>query len=422
VQARLYDGHFEDVTILIPGASDEEVLVVSHLCHPLPSANDNASGTAAAMEAARGLQHLITTGKLARLRRSIRFLWVPEMTGTYAYLATHPERISKTIAGINLDMVGEDQTQTGSVMLIEKPSEALASFAPVLLERLREEFFVEAKSHFGQGGFPLFRHAVMPFSGGSDHFILSDPLVGICTPMIIQWPDKFYHTSADTPDKVSPESLARAAALAAAYAYWLANAGAKEAEWLGQEMNCRFKQRILKEVQTALTQASSAGSKAKNPGPKLAFQLERHQAALGSLAVLGKRGVDDFEKQAEAFLKNEFSSHAGRLGEAGSEKADLDPVIGRRVPRRIHSFSLTPRAYVRKLTQEQRDAYWAFDKDESGHTLQTIALYWADSKRPLVEIMDCVEWETGERRPAMLVEYFEWMEKIGMVKWEREKV
>ena len=35
------------------------------------------------------------------------------------------------------------------------------------------------------------------------------PRVGIPTPMIIDWPDKFYHTSADTPDKVSPNALAR---------------------------------------------------------------------------------------------------------------------------------------------------------------------------------------------------------------------
>jgi len=43
--------------------------------------------------------------------------------------------------------------------------------------------------------------------------------------MLIQWPDAYYHTSADTPDKVSPDSLGRNGALAAAYAYWLATPG-----------------------------------------------------------------------------------------------------------------------------------------------------------------------------------------------------
>jgi hypothetical protein len=419
VDSRLHAGHFEDVTALVPGDGAEEILVVSHLCHPAPSANDNASGAAAALEAARALQHLISENKLPRPKRSIRFLWVPEMTGTYAYLAIHSDRIGKTIAGLNLDMVGEDQTQTGSVMLIEKPSEALPSFAPVLLERLREEFFSEAKSHSGQGGFPLFRHAVTSFSGGSDHFILSDPLVGIPTPMIIQWPDKFYHTSADTPDKVSPEALGRATALAAAYSYWLACAGEKEADWLGHEMNCRFKQRVLREIQNALTEIDPSGlSGMKRPGRKLAFQLARHQAALDSLTRLGRPEIDAFKKEAELFLKKEQSSHAELSGHADPEEPDLAPETGRRVPRRMHSLPISPRAYVRKLAPQERDAYWTFDKDESGHTLQTIALYWADGKRTLVEIIDCVEWETGVRKAAMLVEYFQWMEKAGIIKFE----
>jgi hypothetical protein len=314
-----------------------------------------------------------------------------------------------------LDVAGKMVIAGGNVMLIEKPSEALPAFAYILLERLREEFFAEAKSPFGQSGFPLFRHALTSFSGGSDHFILSDPLVGIATPMIIQWPDKFYHTSADTPDKVSPESLSRAAALAAVYSYWLANAGEKEAQWLEHEMNSRFKQRILKEVQTSLTEALGEESRAKNPGLRLTFLLERHQAALDSLKRLGKYEGAALKKETKAFVKNEFSVRETLHAEAVPGKPDLTPETGRRVPRRLHAFPVSARSYVRKLPQKDRDAHWAFDKDESGHTLQTIALYWADGKRTLAEIIDCVEWETGERKPAMLVEYFQWMEKIGVV-------
>ena len=75
--------------------------------------------------------------------------------------------------------------------------------------------------------------------------------------MIIHWPDKFYHTSEDTPDKVSPDSLARSGALAAIYAYWLAAAGPAEAEWLGHLMVARF--------------AAQAGREAAATGEKLAL-------------------------------------------------------------------------------------------------------------------------------------------------------
>ena len=217
---------------LIPGETDEEVLITGHLCHPAPMANDNASGAAAVMEAARALHTLIASGALPRPRRGIRFLWMPEMTGTYAYLAAHEADLPRTVAGLNLDMVGEDQEQTGSSWLLIRGSDALPSFAEPLLEALREGYFGQAHSFSGQGDFPLFRHAVVPFSNGSDHYILGDPSVGIPAPMLIQWPDRFYHTTADTLEKVSPQSLARSTALAATYAYFVAERR-RRARWPG---------------------------------------------------------------------------------------------------------------------------------------------------------------------------------------------
>ncbi|MFQ6090503.1 MAG: DUF4910 domain-containing protein, partial [Candidatus Bipolaricaulia bacterium] len=120
VESRFWDGRLEVVSGLIPGETPEEVLIIAHLCHPKPSANDNASGAAAALEIARVLQGLIARGKLGPPKRGIRFLLVPEMTGTIAYLASHEEVISRAVAGVNLDMVGEDQERCGSSLLIDR--------------------------------------------------------------------------------------------------------------------------------------------------------------------------------------------------------------------------------------------------------------------------------------------------------------
>jgi aminopeptidase YwaD len=49
VVSRFYDGEIEVVSALIPGETSQEVVIVAHLCHPRPSANDNASGSAAAL-------------------------------------------------------------------------------------------------------------------------------------------------------------------------------------------------------------------------------------------------------------------------------------------------------------------------------------------------------------------------------------
>src|SRR3954453_4019350 len=113
VRSHFADGTIETVSALIPGETDEEVLITGHLCHPAPMANDNASGAAAVMEAARALHSLIASGALPKPKRGIRFLWMPEMTGTYAYLATHEADLPRIVAGLNLDMVGEDQDQLG---------------------------------------------------------------------------------------------------------------------------------------------------------------------------------------------------------------------------------------------------------------------------------------------------------------------
>ena len=69
VRSHFADGTIETVSAFIPGEIDEEVLITGHLCHPAPMANDNASGAAAVMEAARALHTLIASGALPTPRR-----------------------------------------------------------------------------------------------------------------------------------------------------------------------------------------------------------------------------------------------------------------------------------------------------------------------------------------------------------------
>lgn len=415
VDARFYDGSIQDVTACIPGQTAQEIIIVSHLCHPAPFANDNASGVAAALEAARALHCSIASGKLPPPTRTIRFLWMPEMTGMYPYLAMRENELGQIIAGLDLDMVGQDQTQTGSVMLIERPSEALPSFAPDLVERIREEFF-------GQGGFPLFRHAVTPFSGGSDHYILSDPQVGIPTPLIIQWPDKFYHTTADTIDKVSPESLGRAAAIAALYGYWLATAGPQQAMWLAHEMNTRFKIRVVREAQTAVTQRLSNRASGPHLRRRLDFMLERHGVALDSLTRLGEIKVQPFKAEAQASVEAEWERCREMVGPPPAAPNDVPSEVAALAPRRVWRAQVTVRPYARKLIASDREAFMAFNKkvERPDAILQTIAMYWADGKRTLAQIVDWVELETGRRNAAMLVEFFQWMDKMRLVELSAE--
>ena len=446
VDSRLYDGTMEVVTALIPGETDtvpntvrcEEVIVVAHLCHPQPSANDNASGAAAALEAARTLTRLIAGGDLPRPRRCIRFLWVPEITGTYAYLASHEDDIPRMVAGVNLDMVGQDQAQTGASFLIECPPDAVSSFAPDLLERLREELFDDAPSHTGLGGYPLFRHATTNFSGGSDHYVFSDPTVGVPMPMLIQWPDKFYHTSADTLDKVDPAMLARAGTLAAAYAFFVADAGQSEATWLAHEMQTRFQVRLARLTQAQITQMwdSKAPTASRDAlerlGRQVAYVVDRYEEALATLTRLwvgiGSL-IESLSGEAAHLVQLELDRGrraagdciralgADGLSEPPEEPDEWEQKAVAMTPRRLYRGPVSLRAAMSELSLEERVAVRKLvqSRKAGGRTLPTLAGYWADGRRSALEIVDLVEMEFGIRDAELVVKYFELLHKVGLV-------
>lgn len=420
VRSHFADGAIEAVSARVPGETDEEVLVVAHLCHPAPFANDNASGAAAAMETARALHTLIASGGLPRPKRGIRFLWVPEMTGTYAYLAAHEGDLPRTVAGLNLDMVGEDQDQCGSSWLLIRSSDAMPSFATPLLEAIREGFFGQAHTFSGQGDFPLFRHAVVPFSNGSDHYILGDPSVGIATPMLIQWPDRFYHTTADTLDKVSPAALRQSGTLAGAYAYFVANAGAREVAWLAREMNARFEGRLARKLQSAVTAALGGAAPEGSPWEqRVAFRIDRQEAALHSLRRLDPH-----------FDPRPWCAAAQAIGTAAWERArdvldDWQPADvallheddARLVPARRYRGPISLEPHLRRLPPDEREAVRAALKPHGAFLglPADVALYWADGRRTLAQVLDLVELETGVRDPAGLASYFKLLARLELI-------
>lgn len=438
VASRLYDGRIEVVSALIPGQTAAEVLVVAHLCHPQPSANDNASGAGAALEAARTLRCLIDCGRLPQPRRSIRLLWVPEMTGTYAYLATREQELARMVAGINLDMVGQDQDLCGSSLVIERPPEALPSFAPDLAVAMRDALQEGATSLGGTAGYPLYRQAVTPFSGGSDHYILSDPTVGIPTPMLGQWPDRFYHTSADTIDKVDPQMLAVAGRLAAAYAYLAAAAGEPEARWLAREMVANAKGALARLAQEACTEALAARSPlevaeaARRGAGKLAFRADRAAEGLRSLLRLApevEQAVEEAAREVRAAadverlgLQRDAEWRAQALGGDGlpaahQESGEWVERAEHTVLRRLFRGPTGPRELLDRLGPDERAAAEELSGARAGvlYTLLPVIMYWLDGRRTLRQVADLVECETGQRDLELLVRVAGLLEGAGLV-------
>jgi aminopeptidase YwaD len=425
VDSRFYPGSFEVVDAAIPGADPAagEILLVSHLCHPRPGAHDNGSGAGALIETAASLARLIADGSLPAPRRGIRFLWPPEMTGTFAFLAEHEDEMKdgRWIAGLNLDMVGADQVQTGSVWEFVDLPLASASFSDHLLSWLREPFL------------DGMRHRETPFSAGSDHYILSDPTVGIPSPMIIQWPDRFYHTSEDTPDKVSPDTLARSGALAAAYAYWLATAGAADAQWLAHLMVARIATQAAAQAGAAAEALADSHSAAERRdvwtrySRAAAFRAERSAAALGQLTRLDPHAeswLPEARADATAALERERAWVAARAGEdaqtpeAGPEpwRAEATGLIpGRNMPGPI-DVEMAMQALHPELLPE----HWAF-WEQAGHAFADTAplvQYWIDGQRTIADICDLTSVEVGREVGELCLAYLKLLGKAGLIELE----
>lgn len=211
VSSKLYVGEFKVLSGIIQGGCSEEVWLIAHVCHSKPGANDNASGSGLLIEIAKTLKTLIDSGKIVKPRRTLRFLWVPEITGTAAFLKAHPELEGRVVAALNLDMVGEDQEQCRSVLTIVSTPNSNPSFLPYLAEHIVEAVSeMEGVKQFGNASnLPSFKYRLTPYVNGSDHYILSDPSIGIPCIAFIHWPDRYYHTDLDTPDKVDPKELRR---------------------------------------------------------------------------------------------------------------------------------------------------------------------------------------------------------------------
>ena len=70
---------------------DKEIILTAHINHYKPAANDNASGCALLMEIERAAKAMVDEGLIPPLKRSLRFVWTLEHTGTKVYIDGRPD-------------------------------------------------------------------------------------------------------------------------------------------------------------------------------------------------------------------------------------------------------------------------------------------------------------------------------------------
>ena len=204
------------VSGFIPGTEhpEKEFIVVGHLCHPSPGANDNASGVGLGLELARCLASAQCHESLGAPRHSIRFVFSPEIIGPLAYLSMNNDHVDHLIGGVNIDMVGTSQSITRSPLLLENTPWSLPTYAFDLADLLLKHGKPSEKD--GQ-----WAHKPVPFEGGSDNIVFNDSTIGAPMVGFGYRADPCYHSNLDVWTNMDADVLANVG-LAAGGLAWAA--------------------------------------------------------------------------------------------------------------------------------------------------------------------------------------------------------
>jgi aminopeptidase YwaD len=243
VESTFQSYDLQDPVAYIPGTDPdaEEIILSAHLFegYVKQGANDNHSGSGAILEVARTLHTLIEEGRIPRPRRTIRFLWGPEFSGTGPWVRENKELMEKTLANINMDMVGEWLTLNKAYMRLMRTTYGHSHYINDVMEnfyrfvgeanneriQLRSGFYkVPRRIVAPSGADEPFYYSIETHYGASDHMVFNDWGVQVPGIMMIAWPDQWYHTSGDRPDKADPTQLKRVVVIGAAAAYAIASA------------------------------------------------------------------------------------------------------------------------------------------------------------------------------------------------------
>jgi hypothetical protein len=443
VDATLFDGSMPVLEAKIIGQDfpNQEVIIMAHLDHYKPGANDNASGSAGMVEMARNILALVDRGDISPLRRTIRFLWVPEMHGTIAYLTEHQDLGRLGIAGLNLDMIGEDYALCqSSFNLTRAPysvpnyiNDVVINFLPWLDSR---DFFVPTGSRH------LFHPRVRPYGGGSDHVMFNDSAFSIPTPMLGHG-DVFHHTNHDTPEKCDPTEMKRIISLALAASLLVANADDQDALNIAREVYARACSRMTQRTGASIRLIHQYASDAKKRStlPEIYSHATRYpgvhaQVEKANLLEIKelcqedgtKHMIEEMAKALDNQARTEYEKidymHGLYLHQYGMDEKKFKPdeLFQRAaivIPERHFKGPLS--GSVREKASDAYNKWMAENQDRVGGysgSKQYEIVNLMDGRRSLLRIRDIVSCEFDETDIEFVFRFAQELEKMGLISFK----
>jgi aminopeptidase YwaD len=415
--------YFMDIVVAHIRGTDpggKELVLSAHLDHPKESANDNASGSGAILDMARAMRDLITSGRLARPKHSIRFVWVPEWNGTMAYLDKHTELLGpplggKFLANVNMDMVGENLELLHSRMYITRTPGSTPSILDNVMANMAEMMDgMNISTPRGSESVPNCR--IGPYGGGSDHMMFIDRKI---PGVMMGHSDYTHHTSDDTPDKVDPLELMRSEVIASSAVWVLATMNQDQAMDL-----------LLLGTQDALSQIAAAGRSAYQQQMVTgdsAKGVARYEAA--NLLQQTFRWESDRLATILDYFRNPGVEAAVRSKQellAGLHKNLAAEVVvgpmktaGRvdiRIPVRTTRGPLDFGLPQSKLPE--RDRAWYLSKEFTlGSDARFELVNFINGRRSVTQIRDLLSAEFGPVSVGVVSQYIDDLVKAGVVRW-----
>jgi peptidase M28-like protein len=323
IRAETEPGELEMVHATIAGdpRSTEDVIISGHLYEGYlkQGANDDNSGCALTLEVGRAYIKLIQEGKLPKPKHTIHFLWVPEISGTNAWLNAHPDIARRVFADLNFDMEGIRLTTSRSYWILQRTPDTFPSFLNDIGQSMMEfvsEITRERVRYRANGYGPslpvqapngsddAFYIKIDKHYGSSDHVTYMQH--GIPAVMFITWPDNWYHSSQDTPDKQDSTQYKRAAVVATGALTVLATGGDEMAARVVSENLARGAERMGDSHRKGLSyMADVTGTTALTNAYKEAIIAIKHQAGVEKGVVRSAKVLfddpADGEKKVQAF-------------------------------------------------------------------------------------------------------------------------
>ncbi|MCY3018999.1 MAG: hypothetical protein NTW87_08225 [Planctomycetota bacterium] len=350
--------------------------------------------------------------------------------------------------------VGRHQEEMAVVLNNTPNPDSFPAFTDALMNRLLAKHLARTVSHFPVRATPWC---------AIDNF-MNDPVTGVPATTLHSM-DRWWHCGADTMAKIDPRTLSAIGALSATYLFFLANAGAAEAQWLAAESVADWDERLAREAASWWERLScSAGHGTLDNLPNCPTKdavappaspqagtacLRDALARLDFLHIVGRktalaplRLVPSAERNAVRPVLSQLAQHARRrvnlekrrlkaLAGAGIEPAAAAPLPAlpadaaksglpadmtapdaeRIVPVRKFHGMLCYDTIPRERREGKSSPMW-------NATLMR-ALMWADGRRSLADVLRLGALDSGLKEERILDEIL-FLSRNGLIEWKRK--